>query len=62
MGLVPGPHTRTNRCPPGVALLHSLQAGAAWVRWREKDGRRSPYFPLVQGQALPHAECMGVMK
>ena len=41
---------------PGVALLRSLQAGAAWVRWREEDGRPSPYFPLVQGQALLHAE------
>ena len=27
--------------PPGVALLRSLQAGAVWVRWREKDGRCS---------------------
>ena len=34
---------------PGVALLRSLQAGAAWVRWREEGGRPSPYFPLVQG-------------
>ena len=34
---------------PGVALLHSLQAGAAWVRWREGGGRSSPYFPVVQG-------------
>ena len=45
--------------PPGVALLRSLQAGAAWIRWREEDGRPSPYFPLVQGQALLHAEDMG---
>ena len=44
---------------PGVALLRSLQAGAAWVRWREEGGRPSPYFPLVQGQALLHAEGMG---
>ena len=41
---------------PGVALLRSLQAGAAGVRWREEGGRPSPYFPLVQGQALLHAE------
>ena len=34
---------------PGVALLRSLQAGAACVRWREEEGRASPYFPLVQG-------------
>ena len=47
---------------PGVALLHSLQAGAAWVRWREEDGRPSPYFPLVQGQALLHAEGMGAVE
>ena len=47
---------------PGVALLRSLQAGAAWVRWREEDGRPSPYFPLVQGQALLHAEGMGTVE
>ena len=47
---------------PGVALLHSLQAGAAWVRWREGGGHSSPYFPLVQGQALLHAEGMGTIK
>ena len=46
---------------PGVALLRSLQAGAAWVRWREDGGRPSPYFPLVQGQALLHAEGMGTV-
>ena len=44
---------------PGVALLRSLQAGAIWVRWTEGGGRSSPYFPLVQGQALLHAEGMG---
>ena len=48
--------------PPGVTLLRSLQAGAAWVRWREDDGRPSPYFPLVQGQALLHAEDMGTVE
>ena len=47
---------------PGVALLRSLQAGAAWIRWREEDGRPSPYFPLVQGQALLHAEGMGTVE
>ena len=47
---------------PGVALLRSLQAGAAWVRWREEDGRPSPYFLLVQGQALLHAEGMGTVE
>ena len=47
---------------PGVALLHSRQAGAAWVRWREEDGRPSPYFPLVQAQALLHAEGMGTVE
>ena len=47
---------------PGVAVLHSLQAGAAWVRWREEDRRPSPYFPLVQGQALLHAEGMGAVE
>ena len=46
---------------PGVALLRSLQAAAAWVRWREEGGRPSPYFPLVQGQALLHAEGMGTV-
>ena len=46
---------------PGVTLLRSLQAGAAWVRWREADGRPSPYLPLVQGQALLHAEGMGTV-
>ena len=46
---------------PGVVLLRSLQAGAAWVRWREEGGRPSPYFPLVQGQALLHAEGMGTV-
>ena len=47
---------------PGVALLRSLQAGAAWVRWREEGGRSSPYFPLVQGQALLHAGGMGTVE
>ena len=47
---------------PGVTLLRSLQAGAAWGRWREADGRPSPYFPLVQGQALLHAEGMGTVE
>ena len=47
---------------PGMALLRSLQAGAAWVRWREEDGCPSPYFPLVQGQALLHAEGMGTVE
>ena len=48
--------------PPGAALLRSLQAGAAWVRWREQKGRPGPYFPLVQGQALLHADDMGTVK
>ena len=47
---------------PAVALLCSLQAGAAWVRWKEGKGRSSPYFPLVQGQALLHAEVMGTVE
>ena len=47
---------------PGVALLRSLQAGAAWVRSKEGKGRSSPYFPLVQGQALLHAEGMGTVE
>ena len=38
--------------------LRSLQAGAAWIRWRKEDGRPGPFFPLVQGQALLHAEGM----
>ena len=42
--------------PPDI-LLCSLQAGAAWVRWRE-NRRPGPYFPLVQGQALLHIEGM----
>ena len=41
---------------PDVALLRSLQAKAARVRWREENGRPRPYFPLVQAQALLHAE------
>ena len=41
-----------------MTLLRSLQAGAAWVWWREADRRLSPYFPLVQGQALLHAQGM----
>ena len=48
--------------PPAVALLRSLQAGAAWVRWREEDERSGPYFPLVQGQALLHAKDMGTVE
>ena len=47
---------------PGVALFRSLQPGAAWVRWKEGGGRSSPYFPLVQGQALLHAEGMGTVE
>ena len=47
---------------PGVALLRSLQTGAPWVRWKEGKGRSSPYFPLVQGQALIHAEGMGTVE
>ena len=47
---------------PGVALLRSLQGGAAWVRWREGGGRSSPYFPLIQGQRLLHAEGMGTVE
>ena len=47
--------------PPAVALLCSLQAGAAWIRWREEDGRSSLYFPLEQGQAPLHAEDMKTM-
>ena len=47
--------------PPGAALLRSLQAGAAWVRWGE-NGRPGPYFPLVQGQELLHAEDMGTVE
>ena len=46
----------------GVALLRSLQAGAAWIRWREEDGHPSRYFPLVQVQALLHAEGMGTVE
>ena len=30
---------------PDLALLRSLQAVAAWIPWREEDGRPSPYFP-----------------
>ena len=47
---------------PGVAVLRSLQAGAAWVRQREEDERPSPDFPLVQGQALLHTEGMGTVE
>ena len=47
---------------PGVALLRSLQAGAGWVRWREEGGHSNPCFPLVQGQALLHAEGMGTVE
>ena len=43
---------------PDVALLRSLQAGAAWVRWRKGGWRSTPYFPLVQGQAPFHTEGM----
>ena len=48
--------------PPGLALLRSQQAGAAWVRWREEDGRLIPYFPLMEGQALLQAEGMGTVE
>ena len=47
---------------PGVALLRSLQAGAAWVWWKEGGERSSPYFPLVQGQVLLHTEGMGTVE
>ena len=47
---------------PGVTLVRSLQAGADWVRWREENRRPSRYFPLVQGQALLHAEGMGTVE
>ena len=46
--------------PPG-ALLCSLQAGAAWVRWKE-NGRPGPYFPLGHGQGLLHTEGMGTVE
>ena len=45
-----------------MALLRGLQAGAAWVRWREEGGLPSPYFPLVRGQALLHAKGMGTVE
>ena len=48
--------------PPRRGPARSLQAGAAWVRWKEGKGRSSPYFPLVQGQALLHAEGMGTVE
>ena len=48
--------------PPSMALLSSLQARAEWIRWQEEDGRLSRYFPLVQGQALLHAEDMGTVE
>ena len=44
------------RQTPGVALLRSLQPGAAWVPWREEIGRPGPYFPLVQGEVLLHTK------
>ena len=47
---------------PGVALLRSLQGGGALVQWKEGGRRSSPYFPLVQGQALLHAEGMGTVE
>ena len=47
---------------PSMALLRSLQAGAAGVRWKERSGRSSPYFPPVQGQALLHAKGMGTVE
>ena len=47
---------------PGLALLRSLQAGAAWIPWREEDGRPSPFLPLVQGQALLHAKGMATVE
>ena len=48
--------------PPGAGLLRSLQAGAAWVRWRDENGRPGRYFPLLQGQALLHAEDIGTVE
>ena len=45
-----------------MALIRSLQARAAWVRWREGSGHSSPYFPLVQGKALLHAKGMGTVE
>ena len=48
--------------PPDLALLRSLQARAAWIRWREENGRPGPYFPVVQGHALLHAEDMGTVE
>ena len=32
------------------------------VPWREEDGRLSPYFSLVRGEALLHAEDMGTVE
>ena len=46
---------------PDAALLRSRQAGAAWLQWGV-NARPGPYFPLVQGQALPHAEGMGTLE
>ena len=49
--------------PPQLpeALLRTLQARAARIRWRE-NRRPGPYFPLVQGQALLHAKGMGTLE
>ena len=44
---------------PGVALLRSLQAGAAWVRWREEGGRLDPYFPMRKWVADPNSPAGG---
>ena len=48
--------------PPQLpsSLLHSLQARAARVRWKE-NLRPGPYFSMVHGQAILHTEGMGAV-
>ena len=48
--------------PPRRGPAPQPTGGGAWVRWREEGRRPSPYFPLVQGQALLHAEGIGTVE
>ena len=47
--------------PPAPPCSAACKLERPWVRWQE-NGRPGPYFPLMQGQALLHAEDMQTLE